>query len=131
MRLAALSLAFLAACASGPHAAPAGQLTHTVFFWLKPDAPKDTAAKLLAFYRDEVPSLPGVLAVLPGVPRPSDRAVVDDTFSFGVTTVFVDSEAEHVWHDHPVHKRMIEAFDRYFAKVVVYDTTVTERMPKR
>ena len=117
-----------AACAA-PSAAPAGQLTHTVFFWLRPEAPPDTAARLLAFYRDEVPALPGVLAVYPGVPFPSDRPVVDDSFSFGVTTVFADAAAERTWQDHPVHQRMIAAFEPHFAKVMVFDTLVTATIP--
>lgn len=128
----ALLFATLTACATTPptSAAPAGQLAHTVFFWFKPDAPADTANRLLSFYRTEVPSLPGVLAVLPGAPRPSERDVVDDSFDLGVTTVFADSDAEHVWHDHPVHKRMIAAFEPFLAKVVVYDTLVAARLAK-
>lgn len=128
----ALLLVTLTACATSPPtaAAPAGQLAHSVFFWFKPDAPADTAHRLLGFYRTEVPRLPGVLAVLPGGPRASAREVVDDSFDLGVTTVFADSDAEHFWHDHPVHKRMIAEFEPYLAKVVVYDTLVAARLAK-
>ncbi len=129
-RCLVLFLATLTACATTPPrtAAPTGQLAHTVFFWFKPAAPADTANRLLSFYRTEVPSLPGVLAVLPGGPRTSDRDVVDDSFHLGVTTVFADSDAEHVWQDHPVHKRMIAEFEPFLAKVVVYDTLVAARL---
>lgn len=128
----ALLLATLTACATSPlpNAASAGQLAHTVFFWFKPDAPPGTAHRLLTFYRTEVPRLPGVLAVLPGTARASERDVVDDSFDLGVTTVFADSDAEHVWHDHPVHKRMIAEFEPFLAKVVVYDTLVAARLQK-
>jgi hypothetical protein len=102
---------------------------HTVYFWLRPEAPPDTAARLLAFYRDEVPGLPGVLAVLPGVPLASERDVVDDTFALGVTTVFADAAAERVWQDHPVHLHMIATFQPQVAKVVVYDTMVADALP--
>jgi hypothetical protein len=127
MRSALLSLALLAGCAAStaaPTAAPAGQLVHTVFFWFKAEAPGDTAARLLDFYRTEVPGLPGVLAVYPGVPEPSDRPVVDSSFQLGVSTVFADAAAERVWQDHPVHRRMIAAFEPWIAKVAVYDTRV-------
>lgn len=128
MLLGLVAAAMSAGCVA-PSAAPAGQLAHTVFFWFKAEAPADTAARLLTFYRDEVPALPGVLAVLPGVPFPSDRPVVDDSFSFGVTTVFVDAAAERTWQDHPVHQRMIAAFEPHFQKVLVFDTLVTDAMP--
>lgn len=121
----------LAGCAMAPEAAPPGQLVHSVYFWFKPEAPPDTAAKLLAFYRDEVPCLPGVLAVYPGVPEPSDREVVEDGFALGVTTVFVDAAAERQWQDHPVHQRMIAAFLPHTAKVMVFDHRTAAVLPVR
>lgn len=101
---------------------------HTVFFWFKAEAAPDTAARLLDFYRTEVPGLPGVLAVYPGVPEPSDRPVVDSSFQLGVSTVFADAAAERVWQDHPVHRRMIAAFEPWIAKVAVYDIRVAAAM---
>lgn len=124
MRTAWFGLWLLAGCATSHTAAPAGQLVHTVFFWFRPTAPADAAARLLTFYRSEVPALPGVLAVYPGTPEASDRSVVDDSFHLGVTTVFADPAAERLWQDHPVHRRMVAEFEPWFAKVVVYDTKV-------
>lgn len=110
-------------CATPGVAAP-GQLAHTVYFWLKPDAPADTAAAMIAFYRGEVTPLPGVVSVLVGEPRRVDapRAVVDATYTLGVTTVFATAADEDVWQTHPVHERFLARFGHCFAKVQVYDT---------
>lgn len=119
----------LAGCRAAPTVAPDGQLAHTVFFWLKPEAPAGTAQAMLSFYRTEVPTVPGVVAVLAGPPRPSERDVVDDSFAFGVTTVFADTEAEIAWQPHPVHERLIARFGPWLARVLVYDTLAVTTMP--
>lgn len=110
-------------CATPTVAVP-GQLAHTVYFWLKPDAPANTAAAMLAFYRSEVTSLPGVVSVLAGEPRrvAAPRDVVDATYSLGVTTVFASAADEDAWQTHPVHERFLARFGHCFAKVQVYDT---------
>lgn len=104
--------------------APPGQLAHTVYFWLKPEAPAGTAAAMVAFYRTEVTPLPGVVSVLVGEPRQvaAPRDVVDASYTLGVTTVFASATDEDVWQTHPVHERFLARFGPSFAKVQVYDT---------
>lgn len=110
-------------CATPAVAAP-GQLAHTVYFWLKPEAPADTAAAMVDFYRTEVPTLPGVVSVLVGDPRrtAAPRDVVDASYTLGVTTVFATAADEDVWQAHPVHQRFLDRFAPHFGKVQVYDT---------
>lgn len=109
---------------STPAVAAPGQLAHTVYFWLKPEAPADTAAAMVAFYRTEVAPLPGVVSVLVGEPRKvaAPRDVVDASYTLGVTTVFASATDEDVWQTHPVHQAFLERFGPSFAKVQVYDT---------
>lgn len=104
--------------------AAAGQLAHTVYFWLRGDAPPEAAAAMIAFYRTEVPPLPGVVSVLVGEPRrtAAPRDVVDASYTLGVTTVFASAADEDVWQTHPVHQRFLARFAAHFAKVQVYDT---------
>jgi hypothetical protein len=131
MRLLSRGVAVLAfamtiptsACSTPAVSAP-GELAHTVYFWLKPDAPADTAAAMVAFYRTEVAPLPGVLRVLVGAPRrvATPRDVVDASYTLGATTVFATAADEDVWQTHPVHEAFIARFSPHFAKVQVYDT---------
>jgi hypothetical protein len=122
--LAALALLMTTPSCPPPGVAAPGQLAHTVYFWLKPDVPSDTAAEMIAFYRGEVTPLPGVVSVLVGEARrvETPRAVVDATYTLGVTTVFATAADEDVWQTHPVHERFLARFGHCFDKVQVYDT---------
>ena len=112
-------------CSSLAHAAPEVQVAHTVFFWLKADAPATTRAEMIAFYRHEVVKAPGVVSSLAGVPQPSDRDVVDDSFTLGTTVVFASSDAEVAWQTEPIHDELKRLFFAHIDRVVVYDTLVT------
>ena len=122
--LLALAMTLPATSCATPAVAAPGQLAHTVYFWLKPDAPPETAAAMIAFYRTEVSPLPGVLRVLVGEPRRVDapRDVVDTSYTLGATTVFATAADEDVWQTHPVHQRFLDRFAPHFGKVQVYDT---------
>lgn len=111
------------ACSTPAVAAP-GHLAHTVYFWLKPEAPAGTVAAMVAFYRAEVTPLPGVVSVLVGEPRrvAAPRDVVDASYTLGVTTVFASAADEDVWQTHPTHERFLARFGACFARVQVYDT---------
>lgn len=113
----------MTACSTPAVAAP-GQLAHTVYFWLKPEAPAGTADAMVAFYRSSVTQLPGVVSVMVGAPRrdATPRDVVDASYTLGVTTVFATAADEDVWQTHPVHADFIARFSPHFAKVQVYDT---------
>lgn len=113
------------ACSAAPGVEAPGRVAHTVFFWLKADAPPGTADAMIAFYRTEVPKAPGVVAVTAGVPRPSERDVVDDSFHVGTTLTFASNEAEIAWQTEPIHDAMKARFFAHVERVTVYDTLVT------
>ncbi len=118
-------LLLLTACSVASPVEEPGRVAHTVFFWLKSDAPAGTTDAMVAFYRSEVARAPGVVAVTAGVPRPSERDVVDDSFTVGTTVVFASSEAEVAWQTEPIHDRLKERFFAHVERVAVYDTLVT------
>ncbi|MBK8975213.1 MAG: Dabb family protein [Planctomycetes bacterium] len=119
--LAALLLA-TAGCGTPQVFTPgAGRLMHTVCFWMKSDAPPDAAQQLADFYSTEVPRVPGIVSVFAGLPRPSERSVVDDSFSLCVCTLFVDSAAEQIWQSHPIHVALKQRFEPWLDRVVVFD----------
>ncbi|MBI5851225.1 MAG: Dabb family protein [Planctomycetes bacterium] len=118
-------LLLLPACGVVAPVEEPGRVAHTVFFWLKPDAPAGTANEMVAYYRSEVAHAPGVVSVTAGVPRPSERDVVDDSFTVGTTVVFASSDAELAWQTEPIHDRMKERFFAHVERVAVYDTLVT------
>jgi hypothetical protein len=123
--LAALAILLVVPCACSTMAAGApgsGKLVHVVAFWFKPSAPKDLAATVSNFYRTRVQGrMPGVEAVWVGPPQPSDRDVVDDSFSLMSVVRFTDHAAEVAWQTHPIHDELRRLFEPHLAKVTVYD----------
>lgn len=117
-------LAALPACATTPKVVPPGRVAHTVYFWLAADAPPGTAEAMVGYYRTEVQRVAGVESVAVGVPRPSDRDVVEDGFAVGATTVFASGEAEVAWQTDPIHDELRRRFLPSVERVVVYDTAI-------
>ena len=118
------AVALLAACVTPAARAfepGGGRVMHTVVFWLSADAPAGTADELRALYRERVPQVPGVVSVFVAPPRPSERSVVDDSFTLAASTLFVDSAAEQAWQSHPIHAELKSRFDRYIENVAIYD----------
>lgn len=98
-----------------------GVITHVVVFWTdKPHA--ENRDRLLAGTRDLLARIPGVLEYRCGVPVPSPRGVVDDSFSVAISMSFTDAEAAEVYQKHPLHLQFIaECVAPYVKRLVVYD----------
>ena len=120
-----LLLSTLMSCNALPHSEPEGHLAHTVYFWLKADADPALPDAMVRYYQHEVVRAPGVVSVFAGVARPSDRDVVDDSFSVGTTVVFASSAAEVACQTEPIHDELKRRFLPSVDHVVVYDTLIT------
>lgn len=118
-----LALALMGCAATTAHTVGgSGKLVHVVAFWLKPDAPADAVERMRSFYLQRVAAaVPGVESVWIGRPRPSDRSVVDASFTCMSIVRFRDAAAEGVWQGHPVHTEFKRQFEPYFERVTVYD----------
>ena len=116
--------AALAGCAApSPHAVVgSGKLIHVVAFWLKPGAPADLVTRMRDFYVTRVArEVAGVENVWVGRPQPSDRSVVDASFSCMSIVRFAGAAAEVGWQTHPVHDELKKLFEAHLERVVVYD----------
>jgi len=108
----ALSAALLAlsACNATPAAdpRPAGAIEHVVLVWLKNPGDADARQRIVdASYTFR--QIPGVLAVRAGVPLPSDREAVDDSFDVGVVLTFRDAASLEAYEENPIHRKAVEA----------------------
>lgn len=93
-------------------------ITHIVIFRAKRDEHK-------AIILEEVKKL-GTIEVVEsfacGVPNPSERGVVDDTFAVATVTTFKDQAAMEIYDKHPVHMKFYEnCLNKYKVKVQVFD----------
>ena len=96
-------------------------LVHTVYFWLKPELTPPQRAE----FRRGVESLAGIRAVeavYVGTPAATvQRPVVDDTYSFALTVICKDIEAEKQYQVDPLHLAFVNSFKSFWSRVQIYD----------
>jgi len=94
---------------------------HTVYFWLKPDAPSTARDQLESDCDEYLGAIPGVKFLFTGTPAGTDRPVVDNSYAVGITVVLEDSAGHDVYQTHPLHLDFIARNKTNWAKVQVYD----------
>jgi hypothetical protein len=96
-------------------------LVHTVFFWMKKNAPKSAAKQTI---RDAVKYLntPTVKNLWAGAPAKTDpRDVINATYDVGLTVTF-DSVADHdAYQEAASHQVFIKRNKKNWLRVEVFD----------
>lgn len=95
--------------------------THSVYFWLHDGLTGDERTKFVAGLR----SLVGIESVQRGwigTPAPTDRPVIDRSWSWSLTVVFPDQAAHDAYQVDPVHDRFRDECSKYWTRVVIYDS---------
>jgi hypothetical protein len=97
-------------------------LTHVVICWFRKDAPADAVSRFRARALADLPGIPGVKHLNCGTPIPSERPVVDKSYSVALSMGF-DSRAElDAYAVHPVHQKFsAECVKPVAERVLVYD----------
>ena len=98
-----------------------GGVQHVVVCWLKEPGNAEQRQRIIdASYTFR--EIPGVLLVHAGVPLPSERPIVDDSFDVAITITLADVQALEDYQVHPLHiTAKKDVLAPYVAKVVVYD----------
>ena len=119
--LLALSAAFIGSAMAED--APAGLLTHSVFFDLKQDDPESINALVEGCYEYLAPH-DGIIYFSAG-PRHTDyqRDVNDLDFDVALTIVFESTAAQDAYQVTEPHLEFIETFNENWASVRVFDST--------
>jgi hypothetical protein len=94
---------------------------HSVYFWLKPDL---SDADIGEFNRG-VKSLATIETVKHsyiGVPAPTDRPIIDRSYSCALVLVFDDQHGHDLYQDHEIHERFRQHCSPFWSKVVIYDS---------
>lgn len=97
---------------------------HSVYFWLTSAA----TAEQIAAFQDGLKSLMDIASVQTGYfgrPVPSDRPVVDDSFSAGLHCIFETTADHDAYQVDPIHDAFVEQHKAIWERVVVYDTITT------
>lgn len=97
-------------------------LIHTVIFWLRPEL---SQAEREAFLSEGLESLRAIEAVSSlhiGRPAPvAARPVVDASYDFALTAVFMDLTAHDAYQVHPLHTAFVTRFKPSWSRVQIYD----------
>ena len=98
---------------------------HAVYFWLRDDlAPAETQQ-----FVDGVRSLRDLATVQQGyvgVPAPTDREIIDRSYSYALVLAFADQAAHDAYQVDPVHDRFRERCAPCWRRVQIYDSTTVD-----
>ena len=109
------------ACSPPEKSELGSQFIHHVFFWLKDPSDKEVC---MIFEKSlkELVTVETITDFHIGVPAPTDREVIDTTYSYSVLSTFRNKEDQDIYQTHPKHLKFIEDCQELWEKVVVYDT---------
>ncbi len=94
--------------------------SHHVFFWLNnPDSTSDRDALLAGVKK--LAAISQIRSLQIGLPAPSERAVVDSSWSVSLLLFFDDAAGEAAYQAHPVHLEFIEKCRHLWQRVLIYD----------
>jgi len=98
-----------------------GGFLHSVFFWLKnPESEADRKAfeKHLNTFIDNSQY---VKSKFIGTVAPSDREVVDSSYTYTLVVSFASKEDQDKYQTEPAHIKFVEDAQHLWEKVIVYD----------
>ena len=93
---------------------------HSVYFWLKDSLTEEQVAEFEAQLQILTQIKPCEFAAY-GKPVPSERPVVDSSYTFKLFGAYATSEDHDAYQVHPKHKHFLETYNTFWDKVVVYD----------
>lgn len=94
---------------------------HNVYFWLQNPDNAEEAAKL----EEGIKSLSKVKMVKDfhlGKPAPTNRSVIDNTYSYHMMLAFDNLEDQNSYQEDPIHLKFVENCGQFWKKVQVYDS---------
>jgi hypothetical protein len=99
-----------------------GSFFHVVYFWLKEpdnDSSRNKFLKSLNSFLDEVDVIQSRHV---GTPAPTDRPVIDSSYTFSLIVSFNNKAEQDIYQDHASHKRFIAESAPLWERVQVYDS---------
>ncbi len=94
---------------------------HHVYFWLKHPESKEDLQKLVEGL-EALAAVEEIKMYHIGLPAPTDREVIDNTYSISWLNIFETSEDHDAYQIHPKHLKFISDCSSLWGKVKVYDS---------
>lgn len=96
-------------------------ITHIVVFWVKPEV-ENARERLFAAAREHLTTIPGVQHFRYGASIPSERPVVDTSYTMAIAMDFASAADLDVYQQHPQHQAFLgQIVKPLVERVLVYD----------
>ena len=119
--VAAAGLISVSSCADKELNSMGNMFIHHVFFWLKTPVTTEMRQKFEASLRELV-SVETIISYHLGIPAPTNRDVIDTSYSYSLLTTFRNKEDQDIYQTHPIHLKFIEDCQNLWERVTVYDS---------
>lgn len=94
---------------------------HVVYFWLK--EPSEANKKtFLSYVKEYTSGIDVIKDAFIGTPAPTDRPVIDNTYTLSIVLAFDSAKDQEAYQVHPVHLDFVEKAQSMWSKVQVYDS---------
>jgi hypothetical protein len=94
---------------------------HAVYFWLRKDLTSVEHAQFDAGLK-ALRAIEGVRDSYIGVPAPTDRPVIERSYSRALVLVFADQATHDAYQTHPVHDRFRTECGNFWTAVRIFDS---------
>ncbi len=97
---------------------------HHVFFWLKEGLNPDEILQFEAGVKS-LPKIEHVKMGEIGKPAPTNRPVIERSYSYSLLLIFESQQEHDAYQPHPTHQKFIETCSQFWNKVLIYDSVTT------
>lgn len=120
--VATTSLTVTSRAEEKPGAKADAPYVHCVIFYLKKDAPKDTAKALAADAHELLAKIPTVRSIKIGPPadKATPKFAIND-YQVGLLVLLDNFDGLKTYLDHPLHLKYVEKHEKHLDKILVYD----------
>jgi hypothetical protein len=94
---------------------------HHVYFWLKEPVTREARNKFEKALKELV-TVETIVGYHLGVPAPTNRDVIDTSYSYSLLVTFKNKADQDIYQTHPIHLNFIADCQDLWEKVVVYDS---------
>jgi Stress responsive A/B Barrel Domain len=94
---------------------------HHVYFWLKKPVTRESRLKFENGLKKLV-TIETIIGKHLGTPAPTDRGVIDSTYSYSLLLTFKNKEDQDIYQTHPTHLKFIDECEELWERVLVYDS---------
>lgn len=99
---------------------------HAVYFWLREDLGPAERERFVAGLRS-LRGIRGVVQGFIGVPAPTDRPVIDRSYSWSLVLVFANEADHDAYQVDPVHDKFRAECSPYWTIVRIYDSVTADK----